>query len=159
MLIGFSIRHPISARPSDSIRNMRAVVVVFIVSWCRQVGRRVELELRKIAEDLALKNRIRKRDRRKTWPFSTIPNRCGICRGQKTVSVEAHVGEALSALTQQYPNLRSTCLVKMADCGHRQCNLNDEDVRYLKHVETPLQASDKLHLPSVGVTNVTASAV
>ena len=83
----------------------------------------------------------------------TIPTPLrGYTGGQKTVSVEgATVGEALNALTTQYPTLRPHLF---ADGGQLRSfvnvYLNDEDVRYLKHVETPLQESDKLAIvPSV----------
>jgi adenylyltransferase/sulfurtransferase len=63
----------------------------------------------------------------------------------------ATVGEALSALTTQYPNLRQHLF---ADDGKLRSfvnvYLNDEDVRYLKHVETPVSDADRLAIvPSV----------
>ena len=76
----------------------------------------------------------------------------GYAGGQKIINVEGTtVGEALSALTTQYPGLRQHLL---ADDGRLRSfvnvYLNDEDVRYLKHVETPLTESDKLAIvPSV----------
>jgi MoaD family protein len=83
----------------------------------------------------------------------TIPTPLrGYAGGQKTVSVEgATVGEALSALTQQYPNLRQHLFGEDGRLrSFVNVYLNDEDVRYLKYVETPLRESDKLAIvPSV----------
>ena len=83
----------------------------------------------------------------------TIPTPLrGYAGGQKTVSVEGKtVGEALSALTSAYPNLRQHLF---GENGHLRSfvnvYLNDEDVRYLKHVDTPLKESDTLAIvPSV----------
>ncbi len=83
----------------------------------------------------------------------TIPTPLrGYAGGQKTIAVEGDtVGEALSSLTTQYPNLRQHLF---ADDGQLRSfvnvYLNDEDVRYLKHVNTPLAESDKLSIvPSV----------
>jgi molybdopterin synthase sulfur carrier subunit len=83
----------------------------------------------------------------------TIPTPLrGYVGGQKTVSVEGTtVGEALQALTMQYPNLRPHLF---ADNGQLRSfvnvYVNDEDVRYLKHVETPVSVNDKLAIvPSV----------
>lgn len=83
----------------------------------------------------------------------TIPTPLrGYAEGQKTVSVEGTtVGEALKALTTQYPNMRPHLF---ADDGKLRSfvnvYLNDEDVRYLEYVETPLKESDKLAIvPSV----------
>ncbi len=83
----------------------------------------------------------------------TIPTPLrGYAGGQKTVNVEGKtVGEALSALTTQYPNLRQHLF---GDNGQLRSfvnvYLNDEDVRYLKYVETPLKESDTLAIvPSV----------
>jgi sulfur-carrier protein len=87
----------------------------------------------------------------------TIPTPLrGYAGGQKTVRVEgATVGDALNALTTQYPNLRQHLF---ADDGKLRSfvnvYLNDEDVRYLNYVETPLTASDKLAIvPSVAGGN------
>ena len=83
----------------------------------------------------------------------TIPTPLrGYAGGQKTISVDGGtVGEALGALTTQYPNLRQHLF---ADDGQLRSfvnvYLNDEDVRYLKHVNTPLSAADKISIvPSV----------
>ncbi|CAG0933476.1 Sulfur carrier protein CysO [Thermoflexales bacterium] len=72
--------------------------------------------------------------------------------GQKTVTVKgATVGEALNALTTQYPNLRQHLFGENGQLrSFVNVYLNDEDVRYLKYVDTPLQDSDTLAIvPSV----------
>ena len=72
--------------------------------------------------------------------------------GQKTIQVEGDtVGEALSALTAQYPNLRQHLFGEDGQLrSFVNVYLNDEDVRYLKHTATPVKASDKLSIvPSV----------
>ena len=61
------------------------------------------------------------------------------------------IAEALSGLTSQYGDLRKHLYT---DDGKLRAfvnvYLNDEDVRYLKYVETPLKESDKLAIvPSV----------
>ena len=61
------------------------------------------------------------------------------------------VGEVLGALTTEYPDLRKQIF---SDEGKLRSfvnvYLNDEDVRYLKYVETPLKESDQLAIvPSV----------
>jgi molybdopterin converting factor small subunit len=83
----------------------------------------------------------------------TIPTPLrGYAGGQKTVSVEgATVGEALQALTAQYPNLRQHLF---GDDGRLRSfinvYLNDEDVRYGRGPETPVGAADKISIvPSV----------
>ena len=83
----------------------------------------------------------------------TIPTPLrGYAGGQKTVSVEGEtVGEALNELTAQYPNLRRHLF---AEDGRLRSfvnvYLNEEDVRHLKSVETPLKESDRLAIvPSV----------
>ncbi len=83
----------------------------------------------------------------------TIPTPLrGYVGGHKSVSVEGTtVGEALKALTAQYPGMRPHLF---ADDGRLRSfvnvYLNDEDVRYLKYVETPLKESDTLAIvPSV----------
>ena len=83
----------------------------------------------------------------------TIPTPLrGYAGGQKTVSVEGTtVGEALNALTAQHPGLRQHLF---AEDGRLRSfvnvYLNDEDVRYLRYIETPLKESDKLAIvPSV----------
>jgi MoaD family protein len=83
----------------------------------------------------------------------TIPTPLrGYAEGQKTVSVEgATVGEALNALTRQYPSLRQHLFAEDGNLrSFVNVYLNDEDVRYLKYVETPLQENDTLAIvPSV----------
>ena len=83
----------------------------------------------------------------------TIPTPLrGYAGGQKTIAVDGRtVGEALSSLTTQYPNLRQHLF---SEDGHLRSfvnvYLNDEDVRYLQHVSTPLKESDKISIvPSV----------
>ncbi len=76
----------------------------------------------------------------------------GYAGGQKTVNVEGTtVGEALTALTTQYPSLQQHLFAGDGQLrSFVNVYLNDEDVRYLKYVETPLQESDKLAIvPSV----------
>ena len=83
----------------------------------------------------------------------TIPTPLrGYAGGQKTIAVEGStVGEALGALTTQYPNLRQHLF---ADDGQLRSfvnvYVNDEDVRYLQYVNTPLHDIDKISIvPSV----------
>jgi len=83
----------------------------------------------------------------------TIPTPLrGYAGGQKTVSVEGTtVGEALNALAAQYPSLRQHLF---ADDGQLRSfvnvYLNEEDVRYLKYVDTPVSSADKISIvPSV----------
>ncbi len=83
----------------------------------------------------------------------TIPTPLrGYVGGQKTTAVEGHtVGEALSDLTTSYPNLRQHLF---ADDGQLRSfvnvYLNDEDVRYLQYVNTPVNDGDKISIvPSV----------
>ena len=72
--------------------------------------------------------------------------------GERVVSVDgATVGEALSALVARYPGLTGQVI---DDSGslHKFVNvyLNDDDVRYLSGVDTPVGASDELSiLPAV----------
>jgi molybdopterin converting factor small subunit len=83
----------------------------------------------------------------------TIPTPLrGYAGGQKTIAVEGGtVGEALSSLTTQYPSLRQHLFAEDGQLrSFVNVYLNDEDVRYLKHVNTPLAESDKLSIvPSV----------
>lgn len=63
--------------------------------------------------------------------------------GQRAVQVEAHtVGELLERLDHMYPGFKSSVL----DNGqlHRFVNifLNDEDIRFLQQLETPLKDGD-----------------
>ena len=83
----------------------------------------------------------------------TIPTPLrGFAGGQKTVSVEGGtVGEALSALTAQYPGLRQHLFAEDGKLrSFVNVYVNDEDMRYLKYVETPVSAADRLAIvPSV----------
>ncbi len=72
--------------------------------------------------------------------------------GQKTISVDGStVGEALNALTTKYPNLRQHLYSEDGKLrSFVNVYLNDEDVRYLQYVDTPLRESDKISIvPSV----------
>lgn len=72
--------------------------------------------------------------------------------GAKTVAAGGStVGEVLSALVEQYPGLAGQVL---ADGGslHKFVNvyLNDDDVRYLSALDTPVKEGDELSiLPAV----------
>ena len=83
----------------------------------------------------------------------TIPTPLrGYAGGEKTVTVEgATVGEALTSLTAQYPNLRQHLFGEDGRLrSFVNVYLNDEDVRYLKYVETPVKEDDKIAIvPSV----------
>jgi sulfur-carrier protein len=83
----------------------------------------------------------------------TIPTPLrGYTGGQKTVSVEgATVGEALQALTLQYPTMRPHLFAEDGKLrSFVNVYLNDEDVRYLKYAETPVSEADRLAIvPSV----------
>jgi molybdopterin converting factor small subunit len=76
----------------------------------------------------------------------------GYAGGQKTVQVEGTtVGEALNALTTQYPNLRQYLFAENGQLrSFVNVYLNDEDVRFLKSAETPVGEADRLAIvPSV----------
>ena len=83
----------------------------------------------------------------------TIPTPLrGYAGGQKTVSVDGTtVGEALQALTTQYPNLRQHLFAEDGTLrSFVNVYVNDEDVRYLKYGETPVSEADRLAIvPSV----------
>jgi len=72
--------------------------------------------------------------------------------GQSEVAVQGgKVADALADLTTQHPNLRQHIF---NDAGELRpfvnLFLNDEDVRYLNGVETPLKESDLLRIiPSI----------
>ncbi len=72
--------------------------------------------------------------------------------GERTVSVDgATVGEALTALVARYPGLTGQ-VIDDAGALHKFVNvyLNDDDVRYLSGVDTPVGATDELSiLPAV----------
>jgi sulfur-carrier protein len=72
--------------------------------------------------------------------------------GAKTVSAEGStVGEVLSALVEQYPGL-SGQIINGDGTLHKFVNvyLNDDDVRYLSALDTPVKDSDDISiLPAV----------
>ena len=72
--------------------------------------------------------------------------------GERTVSVDgATVGEALTALVARYPGLTGQ-VIDDSGALHKFVNvyLNDDDVRYLSGVDTPVAATDELSiLPAV----------
>jgi len=72
--------------------------------------------------------------------------------GERTVSVDgATVGEVLTALVATYPGM-SGQVIDDNSALHKFVNvyLNDDDVRYLAGVDTPVGASDELSiLPAV----------
>jgi sulfur-carrier protein len=72
--------------------------------------------------------------------------------GERTVTVDgATVGEVLTALVAQYPGL-SGQVIDDGGALHKFVNvyINDDDVRYLSGVDTPVGASDELSiLPAV----------
>ena len=72
--------------------------------------------------------------------------------GRDAVEVNAStVTEALSELTRTHPELRKHLFTSEGKLrAFVNLYLNDEDVRYLKYVETPLKESDQLAIvPSV----------
>ena len=72
--------------------------------------------------------------------------------GAKAVTVEGStVGEVLTALTSQYPGL-SGQVINDDGTLHKFVNvyLNDDDVRYLSSLDTPVEGSDEISiLPAV----------
>ena len=72
--------------------------------------------------------------------------------GAKTVTVEgATVGEALTSLTGEYPGLSGQVIDDNGSL-HKFVNvyLNDDDVRYLDGLNTPVAATDEISiLPAV----------
>ena len=72
--------------------------------------------------------------------------------GERTVTVEgATVGQVLSALVTQFPGM-SGQVIDDTGALHKFVNvyINDDDVRYLSGVDTPVGASDELSiLPAV----------
>jgi MoaD family protein len=87
----------------------------------------------------------------------TIPTPLrGYAGGQKTIQVEGGtVGEALGQLTAQYPHLRQHLFSEDGRLrSFVNVYLNDEDVRYLQHSDTPLKETDRLSIvPSVAGGN------
>ena len=82
--------------------------------------------------------------------------------GVKTVTVEGStVGEALVALTNQYPGL-SGQVIDDQGALHKFVNvyLNDDDVRYLSALDTPVKDSDEISiLPAVAGGSESTRAV
>ncbi len=72
--------------------------------------------------------------------------------GERTVSVEgATVGEVLAALVAQYPGM-SGQVIDDSGALHKFVNvyLDDDDVRYLSGIDTPVGAGNELSiLPAV----------
>jgi molybdopterin converting factor small subunit len=72
--------------------------------------------------------------------------------GERTVAVDGStVGEALTALVAQYPGM-SGQVIDDGGSLHKFVNvyLNDDDVRYLSGVDTPVGDTDELSiLPAV----------
>jgi molybdopterin synthase sulfur carrier subunit len=72
--------------------------------------------------------------------------------GAKTVSAEGStIGEVLSALAEEYPGL-SGQVINGDGTLHKFVNvyLNDDDVRYLSSLDTPVKDSDEISiLPAV----------
>ena len=83
----------------------------------------------------------------------TIPTPLrGYAGGQKTIQVEGStIGEALNALTMTYPNLRQHLFAEDGNLrSFVNVYLNDEDVRYLRQVSTPIKEFDTISIvPSV----------
>jgi MoaD family protein len=83
--------------------------------------------------------------------------------GAKTVDAEGGtVGEALTSLTAQYPGLAGQ-VIDADGSLHKFVNVyvNDDDVRYLSGLDTPLAASDEVSiLPAVagGAVDLVATA-
>ena len=80
--------------------------------------------------------------------------------GAKTVSVEGStVGEVLAALGGEYPGI-SGQVIDSAGSLHKFVNvyLNDDDVRYLSSLDTPVTESDEISiLPAVAGGATTAA--
>ena len=72
--------------------------------------------------------------------------------GERTVAVDGStVGEVLSALVARYPGMNGQ-VIDDAGALHKFVNvyINDDDVRYLSGVDTPVGAADELSiLPAV----------
>ena len=72
--------------------------------------------------------------------------------GQSEIDVQAeNVGQALTALTDQYPALHKHIFSEGGELrAYVNLFLNDEDVRHLQGANTPLNDGDKLMiLPSI----------
>jgi len=72
--------------------------------------------------------------------------------GERTVAVEGvTVGEVLTALVARYPGMNGQ-VIDQSGALHKFVNvyINDDDVRYLSGVDTPVAANDELSiLPAV----------
>ena len=72
--------------------------------------------------------------------------------GERSVALEgATVGEVLNALVARYPGMNGQVIDDVGTL-HKFVNvyINDDDVRYLSGVDTPVSASDELSiLPAV----------
>jgi sulfur-carrier protein len=72
--------------------------------------------------------------------------------GDRTVAVDgATVGEVLTALVRTYPGMNGQ-VIDDAGALHKFVNvyINDDDVRYMQGVDTPVGAADELSiLPAV----------
>jgi len=67
--------------------------------------------------------------------------------GNSTLSVEAGtVGEALRALTTQFPDLGNQLMVDGELRNFVNVYLNDDDVRYLQGTDTPIGARDEISI-------------
>jgi len=72
--------------------------------------------------------------------------------GQAVVEVKGQrIAEALSDLTEQHPNLKQHLFSESGDLRpFVNLFVNDEDIRYLSGVDTPIQESDHLRIiPSI----------
>ena len=68
--------------------------------------------------------------------------------GAKTVSAEGStVGEVLSALVEEYPGLSGQVIAEGGSL-HKFVNvyLNDDDVRYMSALDTPVKDSDEISI-------------
>ena len=67
--------------------------------------------------------------------------------GKSTVAVEAStVGAALHTLTAQYPDLGNQLMVNGELRNFVNVYLNDDDVRYLQGMETPVGERDEISI-------------
>lgn len=67
--------------------------------------------------------------------------------GQSSLSVEAAtVGDALQALTTQYPDLGKQLMLDGQLRNFVNVYLNDDDVRYLQSMETPIGERDEISI-------------
>ena len=67
--------------------------------------------------------------------------------GKSTVAVEAStIGAALKALTAQHPDLGNQLMVNGELRNFVNVYLNDDDVRYLQGMETPVGERDEISI-------------